>query len=166
MSAEPTQPDEAPRRGGRRFRAILFVAGLLAIGVDLWLRSLAGEAATPTPYSWPAHHAIYLHTSGDPTECRVDDGVTEPFVVSIPATSVVSLGGRELDGSSSDAIITSCTAPTTIDLDPDARYTLANSVGLRSLIVLAGDVGLGWVVTSTAGGWIRRRFRAAGTTII
>ena len=115
-------------------------AGMVAPAADR-LRSLSSEPPTPTPYQWPAHHAVYVHTGGAPTQCRVDDGVTEPFVVSIPGTTWVTLGGRELTAGPRDAVIASCTAPTTIVLDPDVRYNLADSDGVRVLVELFAYLG-------------------------
>jgi hypothetical protein len=77
----------------RRLRLVLtlLVLGLVlgAVGVLLPLVVML-EPATPMPYSWPAHHALFLHTDGEAAECTVDDGVTEPFTVVLRAPGTAS----------------------------------------------------------------------------
>jgi hypothetical protein len=157
MSAEPTEPF---RLWWMRYYLFLVVCGLLTNALDLGLRSLSHEAPTPTPYTLPAHHAVYVHTAGGPTECGVDDGVTEPFLVSIPASSFVSLGGYRLDAGALDSVIAGCTAPTTVVIDPDFRYSLASNLPFRAMVLAVGSFGLSSGLIGATKVWILRRRRA------
>jgi hypothetical protein len=130
---------EAPRPG-RAWRIVsgLSVLGALFCGLGIGLPvGLSFETPTPMPYHWPAQHAAYLHTDGSPTACRIDDGVHEPFTLTIPTGSVIRLAGRTIAANSTDATI-ACTAPTTVDLDPDLRYALADASQIVNALAVAG----------------------------
>src|SRR6266516_4357140 len=70
-------------------RVIRLVVTLVAIGLPLLVGGIAlptwvaWESPTSMPYSWPAHHRLYLHTAWEAASCTVDDGVTERFTVVI-----------------------------------------------------------------------------------
>jgi hypothetical protein len=141
MIAISTTPEGWKQR--RRALTVLssFGFALLTVGLTLpWLVSF--ESPTPMPYSWPAHHSLYLHTDGHASQCTVDDGVTEPFTVAIPGSGkdfrVAGVRVRALDHGPATV---RCTEPVTADLDPDIRYTIAGSPATD------GFVAVGVVIT-------------------
>jgi len=129
--------------GWRARRRVLVALRYLALALILIGSTLpqliSWESPTPMPYAWPAHHALYLHTDGRPAQCTVDDGVTEPFTVSIVdvGTSFRMAGQRVAALDNGPATVT-CTEPVTADLDPGPWYTIAGSA---TTDVLAG-IGL------------------------
>jgi hypothetical protein len=129
----------ASPEGWKQRRRVLKVLGsfglaLLAVGVTLpWLISF--ESPTPMPYAWPAHHALYLHTDGQAAQCTVDDGVTEPFTVTIPGSDdTYRVTGTRLSALDHGPATMRCTEPVTADLDPDIRYSIAGSAAIDGLV--------------------------------
>jgi len=110
-----------------RILVTLQILGLACVAVGIVLPvAVAHESPTLMPYAWPAHHALYLHTTGDPAQCTVDDGVTEPFTISIPGSRTYHVAGRHIAALDAAATVT-CTAPVTADLDPGVGDGLAGS---------------------------------------
>jgi hypothetical protein len=118
-------------------------------GVGLGMMTLGGtlpllvswESATPMPYSWPAHHSLYLHTDGRTAHCSVDDHVTEPFTVSIPeAATSVRVAGRHVAALDSGPATVTCDASVTAVLDPDLRYAIAGSASAGTLATVGAAI--------------------------
>jgi hypothetical protein len=129
------EPETDPWKWRKRLVSALNAigAGMLLLGTTLpWL--VSWEPTTPTPYSWPAHHSLYLHTDGGAAHCTVDDHVTEPFTVFIPAAdTVIRVAGRQVAALDTGPATVTCDAPVTADLDPDIHYAIAGSATAGAL---------------------------------
>src|SRR5438876_805008 len=99
--------------------SLRLVVPLVAIGLPLLVVGLAlptwvaWESPTPMPYSWPAHHRLYLHTAGESASCTVDDGTTEPFTVSIRQHDGARVPDQQLVPLDAGPATVTCDAPVT-----------------------------------------------------
>ncbi|OLB79054.1 MAG: hypothetical protein AUI14_11280 [Actinobacteria bacterium 13_2_20CM_2_71_6] len=154
-----------PWSRGKPFLWALFVFGLLAEGIGLVLPFvLALEPATSMPYSWPAHHAIYLHTTYVSSECTIQSPGYEPVIVSIPAADPMPFSGRRLPAREYGPATVTCSRPTTVDVDPGPWYSLASQQTVKYPLTMLGGVALFWVYRMTLGDPTRKMRRSPATS--
>jgi hypothetical protein len=137
------EPNEASLKWYALVVAAVQVFGLgMAVFVSALTLVVAHEPSTPMPFSWPAHHSLYLHTDGvTAAECTIDDRVTAPFTISIPEDlPAAQTPGHQLAALDVGPATVTCTEPVTAVLDPNPLYALSGD--RESNVLLAVGVFL------------------------
>jgi hypothetical protein len=131
-------------------------AAALIIGYVMPL-SMAYQPRTRTPYELPAHHAVFVHTSRSSVECIITEhgdikAVTDHFLIGKPG--LVSFTGHRLSPQATAGATLLCDNRVAITVDPDWRYTLANSQPAKVTLTFFGAFAWLWVFHR-----VRDRFR-------
>ena len=122
---------------------VLAVAGLPAFGLGLVLPIvLAIRPHTPMPYTVPPGHAVFLYTTSHATNCTVSECGVETLHVSIAEAEPLPFTGYRLAPRRAASVTVSCTQPATVAVDPDWRYTLANSQAAKLTLTVVGTLAL------------------------
>jgi hypothetical protein len=140
------------------FLCALTVTGIAAVILGYVMpMSMAYQPRVRTPYELPVHHAVFVHTSRSSVECIVTDhgdikAVTDHFLIG--KAGLVSFTGHRLPPQATAGATLICDNRVTITVDPDWRYTLANSEPAKVALTFFGALALLWVVHR-----VRDRFR-------
>jgi hypothetical protein len=147
MNADLTPAMVHPWRRRRAFLWALLAVGLAALSLG-WLMplALAGEPATPMPYTWPAHQAIFLHTATHSAKCTITEKGVEIDHVEIPTATPLPFTGVHLAPRASGPATVTCPRYTTVTVDPDLRYSLAGSQVFKLTLTVIGVLSLTWVL--------------------
>jgi hypothetical protein len=139
------------------FLCVLAVVGVPALGLGLVLPiALSGQPPARMPYAVPAKHAVFLSTTSHATECTVSEGGVEALHVSIAEAQPLPFTGYRLAPRTSGAATVSCTRPTMVTVDPDWRYTLADSQAAKLTLTVVGVFALVYISARTRHRFWRR----------
>ena len=118
---------------------VLIVVGVPAFGLGLVLPlALAMQPHTPTPHTLPAGHPVFVYTSSSNAQCDVSEHGGETFHVWIDRADPMPFTGYRLPPRASDGDTLICDTPVMTAVDPDWRYTLANSQAAKVSLTIVG----------------------------
>jgi hypothetical protein len=117
---------------------VLVIIGVPAYGLGLVLPfALVLQPYTRTPYTLPAGHSVFVYTISDNAQCDVSQHGGGTFHVWIDRADPVLFTGYRLPRAAAGDTLT-CASSVMTAVDPDWRYTLANSQAAKVSLTLIG----------------------------
>jgi len=118
---------------------VLVIVGVPAFGLGLVLPfTLAMQPHTATPYTLPTGHPVFVYTGWSNAQCDVFEHGNRTFHGWIDEADPIPFAGYRLPLRTSEGDTLICDTPVMTAVDPDWRYTLANSQAAKVPLTIVG----------------------------